>query len=136
MRVTRFMAIAAGMFLGATMAAGPALGQEAATKPPVVSHDLAGREQCMMCHKAGVMEAVPDAPASHKEFQNESCMVCHSKDSPIQSATPKVIPHDLAGREQCLMCHTAGVMEAVPDMPASHGDTKVEYCALCHKAAG
>lgn len=136
MTVSRLMAVAAGVIAGVAMVAVPASAQEAA-KPKVVSHDLAGREQCLMCHTAGVMEAVPDAPAAtHKDRVNESCMLCHAKESPIQTADPPAIAHDLAGREQCLMCHKAGVMEAVPDVPANHGDTKQEFCGLCHKPAG
>ncbi len=135
MTVSRLMAVAAGLVVGIGMAAVPATGQEA-TKPPAVAHDLAGRDQCLMCHTAGVMEAVPDAPANHKDRTNDMCLLCHAKDSPMQTAEPKVIPHDMAGREQCLMCHKAGVMEAVPDVPANHGDTKVDFYGLFHKPAG
>jgi len=107
-----------------------------ATKPPVMGHDAAGREQCMMCHTAGAMEAVPDAPASHEGRAVETCLMCHAADSPVQTADPKPIPHPLEGRDNCAMCHTAGAMEAVPDTPASHEGWDVKYCTLCHTAAG
>lgn len=136
MTLSRLMSVAAGAVLGIGIGVVPAFGQEAPTKPPVVSHDLTGRDQCLMCHTAGVMEAVPDAPANHKDRTNEMCLLCHSKDSPMQSAEPKPVPHDMAGREQCLMCHKAGVMEAVPDVPANHGTIKQEFCGVCHKPAG
>jgi ligand-binding sensor protein len=106
------------------------------TKPKVMSHDAAGREQCLMCHTAGAMEAVPDAPASHEGRAVETCLMCHAADSPVQTADPKPIPHALEGRDNCAMCHTAGAMEAVPDTPASHEGWDVKYCTLCHKAAG
>ena len=32
---------------------------------------------------------------------------------------PTAMPHDTAGKETCLMCHTAGAMEPVPDVPAA-----------------
>lgn len=108
----------------------------AQTRPKPVSHDTAGREQCMMCHKAGAMEPVPDAPASHTERDVETCMWCHATDSPMLTAEPKTTPHELEGREQCMMCHKAGAMEPVPDAPASHEGRDSKHCILCHKPAG
>jgi hypothetical protein len=111
-----------------------AIAQDA--KPKAVAHDLAGREQCLMCHTAGAMEAVPDVPATHAERPNEVCMWCHAADSPMMTVTPKSTPHDLAGRDQCMMCHKAGAMEAIPDAPANHEERDVKYCVMCHPAAG
>jgi hypothetical protein len=104
--------------------------------PRPVNHDTAGREQCMMCHKAGAMEPVPDAPASHADRDVETCLWCHATDSPMLTAEAKATPHPLEGREQCMMCHKAGAMEPVPDAPASHEGRDTKYCALCHKPAG
>ena len=106
------------------------------SKPTAMSHDAAGREQCMMCHKAGAMEAVPDAPASHEGKELETCLMCHSADSPMQTAEPKVIPHAVEGRENCLMCHAPGAMEPIPDAPASHEGWDSKYCGVCHLTAG
>ena len=106
------------------------------SKPTVMSHDAAGREQCMMCHKAGAMEAVPDAPANHDGQELETCLMCHSADSPMQTAEPKVISHALEGRENCLMCHAPGAMEPIPDAPASHEGWDSKYCVICHETAG
>ena len=50
-----------------------------------------------------------------------------------QAARPKATIHDIAGRDNCLMCHTAGAMEPVPDVPASHEGRGNEHCQLCHK---
>jgi hypothetical protein len=47
------------------------------TDPTVTPHPVEGREQCMMCHKAGAMEPVPDAPASHEGRDNQYCLLCH-----------------------------------------------------------
>lgn len=131
MKSRRFLAVAA---LVAGVGAISAFAQ--GTKPPVMGHDAAGREQCMMCHTAGAMEAVPDAPASHEGRANETCLMCHAPDSPMQTADPKPIPHALEGRDNCTMCHTPGAMEAVPDTPESHKGWDSKYCTLCHVAAG
>jgi hypothetical protein len=124
--------------MGAVLVAGvvvtPAVAQEAA-KPKVVSHDLAGRDNCMMCH-AGTMDAVPGVPETHADRPNETCLWCHGADADVQTATPKAVSHDLAGRDNCMMCHKAGAMEPVPDAPASHTDRDVKWCTMCHVAGG
>ena len=52
-----------------------------------------------------------------------------------EAAKPPAVSHDTQGRDQCLMCHTAGAMEAVPDAPAAtHADRVNETCMLCHAA--
>jgi hypothetical protein len=130
----RVLGTIAVLALAAVWAA-PALAQEEA-KPPAVSHDVQGREQCMMCHTPGAMEAVPDAPANHEGRDVAVCLWCHAADSPMLTATPKATPHDVAGREQCMMCHKAGAMEAIPDAPADHEGRDVTYCTMCHTAGG
>lgn len=45
---------------------------------------------------------------------------------------PPPVKHDLEGRAQCLMCHTPGAMEPVPDVPASHAERPNETCLWCH----
>ncbi|NIN09959.1 MAG: hypothetical protein GTN62_00950 [Gemmatimonadales bacterium] len=122
---------AAGAVLVAGIVAAPAFGQEAA-RPPVVKHDLQGRDNCMMCHRIGVMEAVPDVPASHQDRPNETCQWCHAPDAAMQTKTPKAMSHGPEGRDQCMMCHRAGAMEPVPDAPADHEGRDVKYCTLCH----
>lgn len=53
------------------------------------------------------------------------------------SSKPPVLVHDLEGRSACLMCHTPGAMEPVPDAPASHEGRPNESCLWCHaKDAG
>jgi hypothetical protein len=135
MSLKGFVVAVAGAMLVAGFTAAPALGQ-GATKPTAVSHDLEGRDQCLMCHTAGVMEPVPDVPESHVDRPNETCLWCHAQDAPMQTADPKPISHETAGREKCLMCHKAGAMEPVPDVPASHEPIAEQYCGLCHKKAG
>ncbi|MFQ6045738.1 MAG: hypothetical protein ACE5PT_05170 [Gemmatimonadales bacterium] len=135
MSIKRHLMSVVGIIVAAGIGTSPLSAQEVA-KPPVVSHDTEGRGQCLMCHKAGVMEPVPDVPESHAERPNDVCLWCHAKDAPIQTADPPPVSHETQGREQCLMCHKAGVMEPVPDVPASHEGIGQEYCGLCHKKAG
>jgi hypothetical protein len=101
-----------------------------------VSHDVEGRDQCLMCHTAGRMEPVPDAPASHEGRTDAVCLWCHATDSPMLTTSPATIPHALEGRDSCLMCHTAGQMEPVPDVPASHEGREDGHCTMCHVAGG
>jgi hypothetical protein len=123
-----------GMTLGvaALALARPVQAQQAA-KPPVIPHDTAGREQCLMCH-GGSMEGIKAIPANHKGRTNDECLLCHGKTSPMHTGTPTAIPHDLAGRDQCLMCH-GGSMEGVKAAPANHKGFDNKYCTLCHSAA-
>jgi hypothetical protein len=131
MRYAKPVALA-GVLMAAVVLAAPVLGQEA-TKPVVVSHDLAGRDNCMMCH-SGAMEAVPGVPETHADRTNETCLWCHGADADVQKATPKIVSHDLAGRDNCMMCHKAGAMEPVPDAPASHEGRDIKWCTMCHVA--
>jgi cytochrome c551/c552 len=109
-----------------------ALGQ-AAAKPPAVKHDLKGKDNCLMCHAVGVMPAVPDVPATHKDRANETCTWCHAPDAAMQTKTPPEVPHALAGRANCMMCHKPGIMEKVPDVPADHAGRANTTCQMCHQ---
>ena len=102
----------------------------------VMSHDAAGKENCMMCHAVGVMPPVPDVPASHEGRVNEQCVWCHAPDSPMTTTGAVQTSHDLEGKENCLMCHAAGIMPPVPDAPASHEGRGTETCLWCHTKAG
>jgi len=108
----------------------------AQTKTTAVTHDLEGKDNCLMCHTPGVMEPVPDVPASHEGRANETCLMCHGPESAMVTTGAPNIPHDMEGKDNCLMCHAAGVMEPVPDVPASHEGRTVEMCQWCHKTAG
>ncbi|MFH1764635.1 MAG: hypothetical protein ABIF09_10625 [Gemmatimonadota bacterium] len=128
----RFLTLLAVLFVVGSMAS-PLTAQ---VKVKAVSHDVEGKANCIMCHAVGVMEPVPDVPASHEGRANESCMMCHAPDSPMVTTGSKLIPHDLEGKANCLMCHAAGVMPPVTDVPASHEGRVVEMCTWCHKTAG
>jgi len=104
-------------------------------RPMPVPHDLAGRDNCLMCHRAGAMEPVTDVPQSHADRENITCLWCHGPDSPLLTTDPAVITHDLAGRDDCLMCHAPGAMEPVTDTPANHEGRESTHCLMCHRQA-
>jgi len=131
--MTRRLSTMAGAFFLLGLMASPALAQE---KPKAMAHDAEGKDNCLMCHTPGVMEPVPDAPASHEGRGSEVCLWCHAADSPMQTTGAKQMAHDAEGKDNCMMCHAAGVMEPVPDAPASHEGRANETCLWCHKTGG
>lgn len=135
--MTRIGPIAALVALSVGFATATAIAQEAEApaKPTVVQHDLEGRSACLACHGGG-MEAIPSAPDTHTNRTDETCLWCHAADAPVQTAEPSAISHDLEGRAACTMCHAAGAMEAIPDVPASHEGMADQSCTLCHQPAG
>ena len=108
----------------------------AQVKPTVPAHDFAGKDNCLMCHTAGVMEPVPDVTPTHEGRANETCRWCHSPDALMLTIEPPAFIHDLAGKDNCLMCHAAGVMPPATDVPESHEGRASEHCLWCHKTAG
>jgi hypothetical protein len=42
-----------------------------------VSHQLQGRQQCMVCH-GGAMEGITAAPTDHKGIDVKNCTLCHA----------------------------------------------------------
>ncbi len=121
-----------GLGLAALLIASSVTAQEA-KGPPVMTHEAKGREQCLMCH-GGAMEGMKAAPADHKGRANDSCLLCHAKDAVGQVGPAKVVPHDVKGREQCMMCH-GGAMEGMKAAPANHKGIDNKNCTLCHTVA-
>ncbi|MGQ9502863.1 MAG: formate dehydrogenase subunit gamma [Anaerolineae bacterium] len=120
------------------------LSEEEEHLPATVKHDLAGRQNCLMCH------AVDLLPPSHKTggFSNSDCLLCHvpldqrsavlATPSPSPVATPEqgasgtvsAIPHPLEGYEECLTCHGTSGMKPFPE---SHAGFAQGTCLTCHK---
>jgi hypothetical protein len=115
--------------------------------PPAIPHDLAGRDNCLVCHNPD--GGMKPAPANHAGRTTDTCQTCH-RPAATQAATPEItpeatstpsaagaqagppaIPHDLAGRDNCLMCHdpNGGLKPA----PADHAGRTVDMCQTCHK---
>ena len=126
---SRILATCAMLALAGAFAA-QAFAQEAGLK--AVSHELEDRGECLMCHN-GMMEDTPGVPESHEGRTNQVCLWCHAPDSPMLTTQPKPISHEVETPE-CLMCHTAGMMEDSPDVPTSHDGRGNEHCQMCHKA--
>ena len=102
---------------------------------PAIPHDIAGKDQCDTCHGQGKIKPYP---ADHVGRPNESCQACH-KPGPTStpasaagqaSGSPVDIPHPIAGREKCEMCHAAGGIKPVP---ADHAGRTSDTCTACHK---
>lgn len=128
-----FLGVAFGAALTAAPGQARAQAAAAAGKPPVIAHEAKGREQCLMCH-GGAMEGIKAAPKSHEGRANDVCLLCHGKDAAIQTKTAPAIPHQLQGRQQCMMCH-GGAMEGIKAAPADHKSIDVKNCGLCHSVA-
>jgi hypothetical protein len=109
----------------------PAFAQDAEGRAPAVRHHLVWRDDCLMCHRPGAIDVVPDAPGSHRGRPSETCLWCHAEGAAMRERPP-VVPHEIRQRAQCLLCHTAGRIAAAPDMPAYHVGITDESCVQCH----
>lgn len=69
---------AGGTAPGATPEAGPA-STGGVTAAPAILHDLAGRDNCQMCHDPN--GGVKPAPADHVGRANDQCQTCHKPQS-------------------------------------------------------
>ena len=114
---------------------------------PAIPHQVEGMGECKNCHGPG---GIKPAPVNHAAFTSDIWTNRHQKpqaggepevtptpeddessgESEGESAGPPAIPHDLAGRDNCLVCHNpdggdeAGAAEPrgpncgyLPDMP-------------------
>ena len=115
--------------------------------PPQIPHPIGGSPDCQICH--GPNSKVRPFPADHIGRTNAMCLGCHkpsippASTTPASSATPApptggppLIPHDLAGRTECLGCHGSNV-PGVPQIPQFHKDYGFtnNNCLTCHKPA-
>jgi nitrate/TMAO reductase-like tetraheme cytochrome c subunit len=124
---------------------------------PAIPHELAGREDCSLCHGQG---AARPFPANHAAFTDAQCTGCHVATTlpepaatpafaPTPEASPEAtaepppdatsapsggvplpIPHELAGRENCEVCHRRGAMNP---FPAGHAGYSADMCTSCHQ---
>ncbi|HEY6042137.1 MAG TPA: NapC/NirT family cytochrome c, partial [Anaerolineae bacterium] len=105
-------------------------------QPPKIPHPIGGSPDCQICH--GPKSIVRPFPSDHTGRANETCMACHQPSIPPSGGTtakaPPIIPHDLAGRAECLGCHGSGA-GSIPQIPQFHKDYefKNSACLTCHK---
>ncbi len=92
--------------------------------PPPVPHDLAGKTDCLSCHKGTTYYRIP---ADHAKRTNQTCRGCHA----VSSGPPPRIPHTTVGREGCLVCHLQGTQGARP-VPGDHAGRLNDTCNHCH----
>jgi hypothetical protein len=126
-----------------------------AGSPPPIPHDLAGRDNCLLCHNPN--GGLRPAPQDHAGRTNDTCQACHKPAAVPASATsatsatsgtvtptatstsaaaaggPPAIPHDLAGRDNCLLCHDP--KGTIRPAPQDHVGRANETCQVCHKPA-
>ncbi|MFC1942895.1 hypothetical protein ACFLWU_06760 [Chloroflexota bacterium] len=101
-----------------------------ATVPPLsITHPLSGAENCLSCHNDGV-SGVPGLPDDHTSATNGVCQICHIPSAAAAPATDK-LPHDVTGREDCLMCHGEGIGDAAK-VPSDHAGRTNDTCQICH----
>jgi hypothetical protein len=116
---------------------------------PAIAHLLEGMGECKNCH--GVSSGIKPWPENHEAFTSDICTNCHapmvSEAAPEAtpapspegeegegsegSGAPPAIPHELTGRDNCLLCHNpdGGVKPA----PADHAGRTSDQCQTCHK---
>jgi hypothetical protein len=101
---------------------------------------------CLICHEPADLPAPLSRP--HRELQNQNCLECHGKTAPLPAdmahraqsvcwlchrlpeEQPPAPQHAiLAGQSDCLTCHVAAVLGALPD---DHRTRTASECVLCH----
>lgn len=96
---------------------------------PGIPHDLAGKDDCLYCHKTKASFGIPP---NHARRTNAMCRGCHGLSSSAPQPAPPPIPHSIAGHEACLLCHLQGSNGAPPE-PGDHAGRLSETCQTCHR---
>ena len=103
-------------------------------------HGVAGREDCLLCHGEGIGGG-QKVLADHAGRENDTCQLCHeppaAEEAPALAPSPTApalgeLPHEVAGREDCLMCHEEGIAGG-QKVPADHAGRENDTCQLCHE---
>jgi len=100
------------------------------SEAPSIPHVLVDRENCLGCHGEATLLSVP---SSHQGRENDSCTDCHTLAANPASFVSESIPHDIEGRENCLLCHASGTSEGIP---SSHQGRTSDTCIACHQPEG
>ncbi|MCL7454422.1 MAG: cytochrome c [Anaerolineae bacterium] len=99
--------------------------------PAPIPHSLEQRQECFTCHAIGAVDA-PPVPADHEQDVT-LCTTCHAVwlAPDIAAAAPPGVPHEVEGREDCLVCHKVGTADA-PRVPENHNGLTSDICQTCH----
>ncbi len=129
---------------------------KAAIPPLSMRHPLTARDKCLTCHR-GNIPGVPGVPDDHAGATDGVCQLCHKPLAELVSPTlipkpdsapprdtkaenkaahspamkpagPAKLRHEVAGRENCTMCHVAA------NLPLDHAGRGPETCLACHEA--
>jgi hypothetical protein len=88
------------------------------------------RQFCGLCH-AAVFSRPSDFPQVDMETHGSqsNCVNCHDPHAP-GFASPSLMPHNLEGRGDCLLCHNTGAMRPFPE---DHAGRTNDACLVCHQ---
>jgi nitrate/TMAO reductase-like tetraheme cytochrome c subunit len=114
--------------------------------PPPMTHETAGRTQCLGCHGSGA-PGVTQIPKFHKdyEFGNDKCLVCHkpgtaAKPAPSPTSAPRPTtapatqPTATPPRPTAAPTSTSAPSAGAPSkIPASHAG-RTAGCVACHSS--
>lgn len=109
--------------------------------PDTISRLLPDRSFCLTCHQQQAQHhATNECSGCHmlalpQEFRRHlvsAALTDVNANAGQQIARPRAVQHSLEGRDQCLLCHAAGAMEPVPDVPETHTDRPIATCLWCH----
>jgi hypothetical protein len=102
---------------------------------PVNSHQVENQSgRCLDSH--GTDQIFP-YPADHANINTETSLFCHQVNithgavQMDESGVP-YIAHTLAGRDDCLLCHST---DSIVPYPFTHEGREVTKCRNCHLAA-
>jgi nitrate/TMAO reductase-like tetraheme cytochrome c subunit len=112
---------------------------EGKAQPFPANHAAFGVEICTGCHKPaqasnafGAATAVPTETAKARATAAPAAAATPTATTAAAvSDAPKAIPHDLAGRENCLLCHSPD--SGVKPAPKDHAGRTNDQCQACHK---
>jgi hypothetical protein len=123
----------------------PAAPPNPSQTPAMIPHPIGGNPDCQICH--GPKSKVHPYPADHAGRGNEICLACHkptvlplptpgASKASTTAGGPPTVPHDTAGRTQCLGCHSNNT-SGVPQIPQFHKDYGFtnNNCLTCHKSS-
>lgn len=72
-------------------------------------HSSLHRADCLVCHQVPSSEGTAP-PRPHHVFDDQACVTCHGREAPL--------PTDMAGRNNCWICHTGGEYDDLFGAPA------------------